>query len=34
VAAVSDDYAGECLIETAGIHYQVDTLGSRAATTK
>jgi hypothetical protein len=34
VAAVSDDYAGDCLIETAGIHYQVDTLGSRAATTK
>lgn len=29
VAAVSDDYAGDCLIATAGIHYQVDTIGSR-----
>lgn len=28
VAADSDDFAGDCLIETAGIHYQVDTLGS------
>jgi len=34
VAAVSDDYAGDCLIETAGVHYQVDTLGSRAILTK
>ena len=34
VAAESDDYAGECLIETAGIHYQVDTLGSRTITAK
>ena len=29
VAAVSDDYAGVCLIETAGIHYKVDSVGSR-----
>lgn len=34
VAAVSDDYAGDCLIQTAGIHYQVDTLGSRTIGTK
>jgi len=34
VAAVSDDYAGDCLIQTAGIHYQVDTLGSRVIITK
>jgi hypothetical protein len=34
VAAASDDYAGDCLIETAGVHYQVDTLGSRTITTK
>jgi hypothetical protein len=29
VAADGDAYAGDALIETAGIHYQVDTLGSR-----
>jgi hypothetical protein len=34
VAAVSDDYAGDCLIHTAGIHHQCDTLGSRAIATK
>jgi hypothetical protein len=34
VAAASDDYAGDCLIETAGIHYVVDTLGSRSITAK
>jgi hypothetical protein len=34
VAAASDDYAGECLIETAGFHYQIDTIGSRTITAK
>jgi len=34
VAAVSDDYAGDCLIETVGIHYQIDTLGSRTIVAK
>ena len=34
VAATADDYAGDCLIETAGIHYQIDTLGSRAIASK
>jgi len=29
VASTGDAYAGEALIETAGIHYQVDTIGSR-----
>jgi len=29
VAADGDAFAGEALIETAGIHHQVDTLGSR-----
>ena len=30
----SDAYAGDALIETVGIHYQVDTLGSRLISTK
>ena len=34
VAATGDAYAGDALIETAGIHYQVDTIGSRAIATK
>ncbi|MBU1457047.1 MAG: hypothetical protein KKD01_20220 [Proteobacteria bacterium] len=34
VAATGDAYAGDALIETAGIHYQVDTLGSRSIATK
>lgn len=34
VAAGSDDYSGDCLIETAGIHYQCDTIGSRQIGTK
>ena len=34
VAATSDDYAGDALIETAGIHYQIDTIGSRQIATK
>jgi hypothetical protein len=34
VASTGDEYAGDVLIETAGIHYQVDTLGSRAIITK
>lgn len=34
VAADGDAFAGECLIETAGIHYQIDTLGSRQISTK
>ena len=34
VASTGDAYAGDALIETAGIHYIVDTVGSRAITTK
>jgi hypothetical protein len=34
VAAVSDDYAGDALLITSGIHYQCDTLGSRFIGTK
>ena len=29
VASTGDAYAGEALIATAGIHYEVDTVGSR-----
>jgi len=34
VDATGDDYAGDALIATAGIHYQIDTIGSRQITTK
>ena len=34
VAATGDAYAGDALIGTAGIHYQVNTIGSRNITTK
>lgn len=34
VLATGDAYAGDALIETAGIHYQIDTLGSRQIITK
>jgi len=34
VAATGDAYAGDALIETAGIHYQCDTIGSRSITVK
>jgi hypothetical protein len=34
VAADGDAFAGDALIGTAGIHYQVDTLGSRTIGTK
>ena len=34
IAASADDYAGDALIGTLGIHYQVNTLGSRAIITK
>jgi hypothetical protein len=34
VAADGDAYAGDALIQTAGIHYEVDTLGSRQIGTK
>ena len=34
VAATGDAYAGDALIGTAGIHYQVNTIGSRTITTK
>ena len=34
IAASADDYAGEALLATVGIHYQVDTLGSRQVATK
>ncbi|KKL93879.1 hypothetical protein LCGC14_1870200, partial [marine sediment metagenome] len=34
VTATGDAYAGDALIETAGIHYEVNTLGSRQVATK
>jgi len=34
VAATGDAYAGDTLIGTAGIHYEVDTIGSRQIITK
>lgn len=34
VSATGDAFAGDCLIETAGIHYQSDTMGSRQIGTK
>ena len=34
VAATGDAYAGDALIYTAGVHYQIDTLGSRQIGTK
>lgn len=34
VAATGDAYAGDALIMTAGIHYQIDTIGSRQIATK
>jgi hypothetical protein len=34
VAATGDAFAGEALIETAGIHYQVNTIGSRSISAK
>lgn len=30
IAASADDYAGDALVATLGVHYQVDTIGSRA----
>ena len=34
VTATGDAYSGDALIATAGIHYQVDTVGSRSVGTK
>ena len=34
IAAVGDAYAGEAVVATIGFHYQCDTLGSRAISTK
>ena len=34
VAASSDDYAGDALVATLGVHYAVDTLGSRTISAK
>ena len=34
VTATGDAYGGDALIATAGIHYQVNTIGSRTITTK
>ena len=34
VAATGDAYVGDALIATAGVHYQVDTIGSRVISTK
>lgn len=34
IAASADEYTGEALVATVGIHYEVDTIGSRTITTK
>lgn len=34
VAASTDDFAGEALLATVGLHYQIDTLGSKQKATK
>lgn len=34
IAASADEYGGEALIQTVGIHYQINTMGSRQITTK
>lgn len=34
IAATSDEYGGDALLATVGIHYECDTLGSRQITTK
>ncbi len=34
IASTGDAYAGEALLATLGIHYQINTLGSRQITTK
>ena len=34
IAASADSYVGEALLATAGIHYEVDTVGSRTITSK
>ena len=34
IAATSDDFADECYLLTTGLHYEIDTMGSRLITTK
>lgn len=34
IASTGDAYAGDALIATVGLHYEIDTLGSRQITTK
>lgn len=34
IAASADDYAGDALLATVGIHYEIDTVGSRQIATK
>jgi hypothetical protein len=34
IAASGDDYAGDCLVATVGLHVECDTVGSRQITTK
>ena len=34
IAASADEFGGDGLLETCGIHYQVDTMGSRQISTK
>lgn len=34
IAASADDYAGDALIQTVGLHYECDTSGSRTITAK
>ena len=34
IAASADEYGGEALLQTVGIHYEIDTVGSRTITAK
>lgn len=34
ITASADEYGGDALIATVGLHYEIDTIGSRAITTK
>ena len=34
ISASTDEYAGDALIATVGVHYQIDTIGSRLIGTK
>ncbi|KKK55842.1 hypothetical protein LCGC14_3070520, partial [marine sediment metagenome] len=34
IAASADEYSGDAIVATVGIHYQVDTIGSRQVLAK